>query len=469
MRALVDRARSARFCFGDDTAIVAVQHLLRQTVALFRAMGELGVNPKNIFALGKVYSNSPPVIRTLRETGVTVINTTVPAPGEFHVSFQHDINRLWAVAAESLRRRCIRRIIVLDDAGACIASVPEDLVRRYSLCGVEQTTSGILLLEDNPPPFAVISWARAAVKLEIGGPVFSQSLIEKLNTKFLNGAALRGEQVGVIGFGSIGRGIAKLIARQGNKVLFYDANPNLQAPSYLHKRITRVGSLEDVMVSCDYVFGCSGRNPFSFEQSPKHRPGAKFFSASGGDQEFGPIIRDLKNKPDFEVNLNTWDITSQHGPCGPIRIGYLGYPYNFVGRGPEAVPGQIVQLEIGGLLTALMQARLHLDLFEKGRQNNSGIQRVSPDAQRLVYEGWLKIMRAVNINLTNTFGHDPETLAAAQHDGWFIENSEPRTPGNTVEEMMTRIIRKPVCSRGNGQPEPNLRTHRLGRIDLDCS
>src|SRR5687768_56045 len=98
MRALVDRARSARFHFGKDTAIVAVQHMLQQTVELFRAAAGMGVDFKNIFALGKVYSNSLPVMRTLREMGVTVIDTTVPEPGEFSSYFQRDVARLWDVA-----------------------------------------------------------------------------------------------------------------------------------------------------------------------------------------------------------------------------------------------------------------------------------------------------------------------------------------------------------------------------------
>ena len=52
------------------------------------------------------------------------------------------------------------------------------------MCGVEQTSLGMFLFEEKPPPFAVISWARAAVKLEIGGPIFSQCLIDRLNTEF---------------------------------------------------------------------------------------------------------------------------------------------------------------------------------------------------------------------------------------------------------------------------------------------
>ena len=136
IRALVDRARSSGFNFGKDTAIVAVQHMLWQTVELFRAVADMGVDPKNIFALGKIYSNSQSVIEALREMGVTVVDTTVPEPGEFQSYFQHDVNKLWQVATDRFSQRSIKRVIVLDDGGVCITSVPSNVLRQYAVCGV---------------------------------------------------------------------------------------------------------------------------------------------------------------------------------------------------------------------------------------------------------------------------------------------------------------------------------------------
>src|SRR5215212_11167751 len=176
-QSLSDCARSARFNFGEDVCSSDLQHMLQQTVDLFSTAADMGLNLKNIFALGKIYSNSEPVIRTLRHMGVTVLDTTVPAPGEFHSHFERDVDRLWKVVANALRERRIKRILVLDDAGVCITRVPAEILRQYSLCGVEQTSSGIRVCEEKPPPFAVISWARSAVKLEIGGPVFSQTFV----------------------------------------------------------------------------------------------------------------------------------------------------------------------------------------------------------------------------------------------------------------------------------------------------
>lgn len=455
-RALVNRATAARFDFGEDTAIVAVQHLLRQTVDLFRSVAEMGVNFKNIFALGKVYSNSLPVMRTLRAMGVTVIDTTVPEPGEFASYFQSDIDRLWEVASHTLAQRRIKRVIVLDDGGVCITSVPADILRRYAVCGVEQTTRGMVLFEETPPRFAVISWARAGVKLEIAGPIFSHHLIEKFNTNFLAGS-LQKNRLGIIGLGSIGRGVAKLRLRHGNKVFFYDSNPTLHVPGALRNKITRLHSLEELMLHCDYVLGCSGRNPFKHNWPLNHRPSIKLLSGSSGDQEFGPIIRDLKQKLHFKVASNTWDIVSEDGPSGPIHIAYLGYPYSFVSRGTEAVPTRIVQLDTGGLLAALVQARLFLGLCETGLDQNRGIHRVSPNAQRFVYEIWVKTMKDRMID-TDRFDYDPQLLRAIQHDDWFIENTEPYPsehyrPVKSIEKLMNQFICGAASSRLKAQPQ----------------
>lgn len=445
-QALSDRARSARFSFGADTAIVAVQHMLLQTVDLFRALAEMGINPKNIFALGKIYSNSLPVIKSLREMGVTVIDTTVPEPGAFHSYFQRDIDRLWQVAAETLAQRDIERVIVLDDAGACITSVPQNVLRRYSVCAVEQTSSGMFLFEENSPPFAVIPWARAAAKLKILGPIFSQYLIEKLNTKFFHGVALQRERVGIIGLGSMGSGVADLLLRDGNKVFFYDSDSDLHVPKSLRNRIARLHSLDELMLQCDYVLGCSGRNPFKDNWPLRHRPDVKLISGSSGDQEFGPIIRHLKQKPHFKIESNSWDIVSEYGPSGPIHIAYRGYPYSFVSRDIEALPTWIVQLDTGGLLAALVQARLFLELCETGLEQNKGIHRLTPEAQRFVYQRWAQTMKDRMLNLTDRFGFGPDFLRAIEGDDWFIENTEPHPgedykPLKSLENLMSQFIR----------------------------
>src|SRR5690349_6366525 len=89
-RELTHRARAAYFHFGDETAVVAIQHMLWQTVDLLDAVTALGVRRENIFALGKGYSNSPIVISTLRNRGISVLENSPAEPGEFDRAFADD-------------------------------------------------------------------------------------------------------------------------------------------------------------------------------------------------------------------------------------------------------------------------------------------------------------------------------------------------------------------------------------------
>jgi hypothetical protein len=445
--ALSNRAKRANLEFGKDSALVAVQHLLWQTVDLVRAMAVTGLRLQNVFALGKVYSNNDLIIRTLREMGATVISSTVPAPGEFAECFERDVTHLWQVVAVALAERPeVRRILVLDDGGECITNVPAELIREYDIAGVEQTSRGMLVFEEKPPPFAVVTWARTAVKLHIGGPIFSKLVLDKLNRNFFGGKPLRGAQVGILGLGSIGRGLADLVWRKGNEIMFYDPDPDFQVPAYLHGKCTRVDSLEELMLNCNYVFGCSGRDPFKDKWPVAYRPGIQLFSASSGDQEFRPIIQNLKRRSGFKIAVNTWDITSDEGPCGPIRIAYLGYPYNFVSRSAVAVPTRIVQIETGGLLASLIQARTHLQFFEQGQ--HAGVHRLAPAAQRFVFAEWLATMTKRHIDVQQLYGYDSALLESALQIDWLIDNTEPKLGvgqefGSRVEESMNGVVGSP--------------------------
>jgi hypothetical protein len=442
--ALASCARTAGFDFGPDTALVAVQHMLYQTVDLFRAIGQIGLKPENIFALGKVYSNNASVITAIKNIGATVVESTIPTPGEFDDAFDRDTKRLWNVVSANLAQRRIKRIIVLDDGGSCVVNIPPELLSRYAVAGVEQTSLGMFLFEVKPPPFAVFSWARSAVKLQIGGLMFSHYLIDRLHTEFLRGKSLNGAEIGIIGLGSIGRSLADLASNQNNRVAFYDPAPDLKVPHCLGSRITRVDSLEELMLGSDYVFGASGRNPFEGKWPMAHRAGVRFFSGSGGDQEFRPIIRYLRQRAGFKVAPGTWDITSEAGPSGPIRIAFSGFPYNFVSRAETAVPTSIVQLETGGLLAGLIQARNYLELVEQGCVPDTGIRRISPEAQAFVYGTWRWAMNNRNIDIRARYGYDPALLAAPQRNKWLADNTEPRPPASgsddRTEEMMRSIL-----------------------------
>jgi hypothetical protein len=97
------------------------------------------------------------------------------------------------------------------------------------------------------------------------------------------------------------------------------------------------------------------------------------------------------------------------------------------------------------LLAGLIQARTYLTLVEQGYERNAGIHRISPEAQRFVFETWLSAMKDHGIDVREIYGYDPAVLEAAKRDSWFADHSEPcfrRHNGSIsrLEAFMSRMM-----------------------------
>jgi hypothetical protein len=100
----------------------------------------------------------------------------------------------------------------------------------------------------------------------------------------------------------------------------------------------------------------------------------------------------------------------------------------------------------------MVQAQLFLELCETGVEQNRGIHRLTPGAQRFVYERWAKTMKDRTVDITARFGCDPCLLSATQQDEWFIENTEPHPnehyrPVESVENLMDHFWRRPNAAQ----------------------
>jgi hypothetical protein len=86
-------------------------------------------------------------------------------------------------------------------------------------------------------------------------------------------------------------------------------------------------------------------------------------------------------------------------------------------------------------------------LCETGRAENSGVQRVSPEAQRFVYETWRRTMNRAGIDLPQVYGYDPAVLASPSDRWWFAKYSEPcpslsYEPSHATEAMVASMMRE---------------------------
>jgi len=69
---------------------------------------------------------------------------------------------------------------------------------------------------------------------------------------------------------------------------------------------------------------------------------------------------------------------------------------------------------------------------------------------------WVRAMKDRSIDLEELLVTNQDMPGAAQHDDWFIENTEPRPskhyrPVKAIEEMMDQFIREGRVVKAQGQ------------------
>ena len=106
-------------------ALVCVQHLLETTGSLIQTLVSLGLNPSNVYILGKAYSSNSSVEERFRGLGTHVVAAGRQQRwGEYSTQLTEDVSRLWNQVAEGIEAQRPDAVVVLDDGGFCIKGMP---------------------------------------------------------------------------------------------------------------------------------------------------------------------------------------------------------------------------------------------------------------------------------------------------------------------------------------------------------
>lgn len=298
-----------------DVLLIGCQHILPSTVSLLRQFDRAGIPFENMHFIGKCYSTVPGALQSLKILGVDVHGGSIPKKaGCYYQAHRQDVKSLWQKVETILATGRYKRIVVMDDGGEIISSIP-------SLCipvvAVEQTTKGLTRLNTTPLPCPVISVAGSVAKREHESPFIAAAIVESISRR------TRPNNVGIIGAGAIGYACAqKLVARFNGTVRVY----------------TKVTPEID---KHNVILGCTGYD--QGRKLKKLRAGKIFASASSGDIEFNTILRQ-SNSTGFD------DLTV----CGQTILNG-GYPVNFV-RNCELESAEDIQLTRGFLYMAVLQS-----------------------------------------------------------------------------------------------------------------
>lgn len=179
--------------------------------------------PRNIVVCTHAKFSSVELCRALQQAGITV--TFYP------VEYSRDaknIDKLLRLGIEVIEHP--KKLVPFIEKADCVI---EDgarisrLIQKYKIptrknfFSVEQTSGGIRYFEENPAPYPVIDVAMSPIKLDIENRrATPESVIRYFSED--TGLLLGGKRVLIMGFGSIGEGIARLAQTLGARVTIYD-------------------------------------------------------------------------------------------------------------------------------------------------------------------------------------------------------------------------------------------------------
>ena len=372
----------------ENVAVIGVQHMLFTTASLIEMLIKLGIQPKNMYFMGKNYSTCTDVVDYLCALGV---QCQQPLPqenlGNFSNHFKFNVSRLWHQFTHDLAVRKFSALIVLDDGATCLSTFPTEIAESLPVIGIEQTTHGIKHPEVRTLPFPLIEVASSAVKQYLESPLIANTVIEKLTHFFpLLDNKLR---CGVVGLGVIGIAITKKLLALGFSVSTYDKSyeKNLSIA-----RAARLTNIQELIKKSDYIFGCTGED-ITQDLDLDALSGKKYFiSCSSKDVEFLTLLKHIAVSQNNQNNQNKMkldvldDIEYQAGNID-VKIFKGGFPVNLDHSG-ESVPAHHIQLTRALLFGAVLQGIATLADHQDHRGKNRHM--LDPVIQKFIVSNWLK-------------------------------------------------------------------------------
>ncbi len=335
-----------------NIAFVCVQHLLYTTLNLVECLVRLGARPDNIHIVGKSYSSCPEVTDRLISCGYNYYPSIQQEKlGSFAEHFHQDIRNMWEKVYENLQEKNIDLVVILDDGGLCLTTVPDFISDTYPLVGVEQTTSGLSNLLLRELEFPIVEVASSAAKQLVESPMIAEAVINKLGD--ILPMDRKSLHCAVVGMGSIGRALTQKLLSLNHKIMIYDKDFE-KTQSF--KGTIPLNNIETLLYEADYIFGCSGKDITKNLDISDINRSKTFISCSSQDKEFLTLLKI------FEQNNCSYHNAFDHLECKlnnqNIKIFRGGFPINLDNSG-ESVPALDIQLTRGLLLGAVLQGILN--------------------------------------------------------------------------------------------------------------
>lgn len=354
--------------------ILAVQHLLGASIPFFNMFEKGGVNPKDIYIVGKAYSSYPGIVQYLQKRGYNLTFEEVfhhvpdqPYDSVLTKQIIHIVTNLLKKANNN------QKWLIIDDGAKAIELLHlkfPKLAKQFTC--VELTSRGARTVNTLQLLCPVINVARSGAKTLYEAPMIAKSMVEE----FISSLALW-EKAGVyrllnkrvllLGYGFIGENVAKKLLRYGFDVSVYDKDENMLAKAQ-NAGLVPVRNLHKIYQEISVLMGCSGTPVIPESDFRRLKAGTLLVNMASTDTEFsawklrsqGEIIHqkvlpcDLKFlKKYMPLSWRSLYKVKQEGTYLYLANG--GFPVNFSGK-MNPVPIEDIQLTSSLLMGGAIQA-----------------------------------------------------------------------------------------------------------------
>jgi adenosylhomocysteinase len=328
----------------NDLGIIIVTHILPDRFIFLNAISKLA---KIIAVIPKPKSIHYPTLQKL--------------DGQYQFEFLSREQIANTDAIENLLSNSNCHKFILLDIGGYFAPVANKLGEKFSgrLLGVvEDTENGHQKYSSIPEklPFPIISVARSPLKEQedylVGQSIFfsTESLLREINIlpNYLN--------LGVLGYGKIGKSVAQIAKSKCRLVSVYDSNPILQTQAACHG--FKIPTFENLLKSSDVIISCTGNHAINDSNIKLLKNGCLLSSSTSADDEFS--LKKTLNT--YQKRQITQNITMVYTHDNSFYLMNEGNAVNFL---HNAVVGDFIFLVQSEILEAIKEIYYHANQYNQ--------------------------------------------------------------------------------------------------------
>jgi S-adenosylhomocysteine hydrolase/mannose-6-phosphate isomerase-like protein (cupin superfamily) len=286
---------------------------------------------------------------------------------------------------------------VIEDGARLSKLIDEyDVKLKRGFYSIEQTSGGVRYFEEHAPSYPVINVAQSATKLTIENKRATPAGVLHYFTEATD-MLLSGKQVLVIGYGSIGEGIAELARVHGAQVSVYDyfATKRLFAKRQGFNVIEQ-DELGYAFTTIDVVFTATNTyqgDLIGVEKVLLMRDGMVICNAGSGRGEFAVELQTPGTFQAHDAELHVEEVgdnilvtCTKHGESKQITVLASSFPINLhLGKGTSHDAIEVVM------------ALLFLAALKGPKHRRAGLQSLDMDLQETVAESLLGLSRRLKL------------------------------------------------------------------------